>query len=87
MVGCGTKSCSFFPSNTSAQYLKAKQMDILRKLFAFCGEGEFFLEHGGGGFEAIGGEEFEDFCEEVDDPFVFFVEVDEALVEEEEEVA
>ena len=42
-------------------------MDIFLKLFPFSGEGELFMKHGGGRFETVGGEDFEDFREEFGD--------------------
>lgn len=40
-------------------------MEVVLGLFALEGEVELFVEHGGGGVEAVLGKEFEDFGEEV----------------------
>ena len=61
--------------------MKAQQVDIVFKILTLSGKRNFFLEHRGAGFEAVGGEDFEDFGQEFGDLFVAFVEAEEPLAE------
>ena len=78
---------SSFRTGSGIEDLEAEEMDVLFDLFALGSEGEFFLEHCGGRFKSVGGEDLENLRDQIGDFARVFIEPGESLIEEEEEVA